>query len=52
MAYYPVDLHTHTTASDGAYTPAQVVERAVTRDLRVVGIADHDTIDGGKVTAA
>lgn len=46
MAYYPVDLHTHTTASDGVYTPTQVVERAVARGLRVVGIADHDTIGG------
>ena len=46
MAYYPVDLHTHTTASDGVYTPTQVVERAVGRGLRVIGIADHDTLDG------
>ena len=46
MAYYPVDLHAHTTASDGVYTPTQVIERAVERDLRAVGIADHDTIDG------
>jgi predicted metal-dependent phosphoesterase TrpH len=46
MAYYPVDLHTHTTASDGTYTPTQVVERAVDRGLHVIGIADHDTIDG------
>jgi predicted metal-dependent phosphoesterase TrpH len=46
MAYYPVDLHTHTTASDGAYRPTQVLERAIERGLRVLGIADHDTIDG------
>jgi predicted metal-dependent phosphoesterase TrpH len=46
MAYYPVDLHTHTTASDGALTPTQVVERAVERGLHVIGIADHDTTDG------
>lgn len=46
MAHYPVDLHAHTTASDGKLTPAQVVERAARRGLRVVGIADHDTIDG------
>ena len=46
MAHYPVDLHSHTTASDGTYTPTQVVERAVQRGLRVVGITDHDTING------
>ena len=46
MAYYPVDLHTHTTASDGTHTPSQLVERAAQRGLRVLGIADHDTIDG------
>jgi hypothetical protein len=46
MAYYPVDLHTHTTASDGVYTPTQVVERAIARGLRVIGITDHDTLDG------
>lgn len=46
MPLYPVDLHTHTTASDGVYTPTQVIKRASQRGLRVVGIADHDTIDG------
>lgn len=46
MTHYPVDLHAHTTASDGTHTPTQLVERAVKRDLRVLGIADHDTIDG------
>ena len=46
MANYPVDLHAHTTASDGTYTPTQLVERAVKRGLSVLGIADHDTIDG------
>jgi hypothetical protein len=46
MAYYPVDLHTHTTASDGAYSPGQLVELATQRGVRVLGIADHDTIEG------
>jgi predicted metal-dependent phosphoesterase TrpH len=46
MAYYPIDLHAHTTASDGALTPTQLVKRAVERGLRVLGVADHDTIDG------
>ncbi len=46
MSLYPVDLHSHTTASDGTHTPTQLVERAVQRGLRVLGIADHDTVDG------
>ncbi len=46
MAYYPIDLHTHTTASDGTYSPAQLLERAAKRGLQVIGIADHDTLDG------
>jgi hypothetical protein len=43
---FPVDLHTHTTASDGTLTPTQLVERAAARGVRVLGIADHDTLDG------
>ena len=46
MARYAIDLHAHTTASDGTLTPTQLVKRAQERDLRVVGIADHDTIAG------
>lgn len=40
------DLHTHTTASDGALSPAQVVESAAQAGLAAVGITDHDTVDG------
>jgi len=46
MAHYTIDLHAHTTASDGTHSPTQLVERAAERGLRVLGIADHDTIDG------
>ena len=46
MAYYTIDLHTHTTASDGLLTPAQMVQRGVERGITVLGIADHDTVDG------
>jgi len=46
MAYYKIDLHSHTTASDGTHTPAQLVERAAQRGLKILGIADHDTFDG------
>ena len=40
------DLHIHSTASDGSLRPAQVVERAYVAGLAVIGIADHDTVDG------
>ncbi|MDP2959066.1 MAG: PHP domain-containing protein [Longimicrobiales bacterium] len=38
-----LDLHIHTTASDGAWTPEKVVEGAVRGGLDVIAIADHDT---------
>ncbi len=41
-----VDLHTHTTASDGKLTPGELVARAKQVGLRAVGIADHDTFGG------
>lgn len=41
-----VDLHCHTTASDGLLTPTGVVERAHERGVGVLAITDHDTLDG------
>jgi predicted metal-dependent phosphoesterase TrpH len=41
-----IDLHSHTTASDGRFTPAKLIERAHEFDIRVLAITDHDTIDG------
>jgi len=41
-----IDLHTHTTASDGSDTPEQLVRRAVCDGLRALAITDHDTLDG------
>ncbi len=40
------DLHTHSTASDGQYTPAELVELAGMRGIRTLALTDHDTIDG------
>lgn len=40
------DLHSHTTASDGAYTPSELVRYAKQKDLAVLAITDHDTVDG------
>jgi predicted metal-dependent phosphoesterase TrpH len=40
------DLHTHSTASDGEYTPAQIVELARRAGLAAVALTDHDTLAG------
>ena len=41
-----VDLHSHTTASDGTLSPAELVRAAVKRGVRVLAITDHDSTDG------
>lgn len=41
-----VDLHIHTTASDGVLSPAQVVRVAIDKGLEAIAITDHDTTDG------
>jgi predicted metal-dependent phosphoesterase TrpH len=41
-----IDLHCHTTASDGICAPSDLVKRARTEKLSCIAIADHDTIDG------
>lgn len=41
-----VDLHVHTLHSDGAYTPAQVVELARRAGLAALAVTDHDTLGG------
>jgi len=43
-----IDLHIHTTASDGTLSPAQVIARAVKLGLKAIAITDHDTISGSK----
>lgn len=40
------DLHTHSTASDGAFTPSQVLARARAARLCAVALTDHDTLAG------
>ena len=40
-----VDLHCHTTASDGTLTPTQLVGRAVEFGLKTIAVTDHDTTD-------
>ncbi len=41
-----IDLHSHTTASDGRLAPNELIERAVSFDLDALAITDHDTVDG------
>ena len=43
-----IDLHVHTTASDGTFTPSEVVKEAINRKLSVIAITDHDTTKGVK----
>jgi len=41
-----IDLHVHTTCSDGGFTPSQAVDYAASRGLEALSITDHDTIAG------
>ena len=41
-----IDLHAHSTASDGTEEPSAVVEMAVERGLTALALTDHDTLDG------
>ena len=43
-----LDLHTHSTASDGQYSPAELVQMAKDHKLNIFSITDHDTIKGQK----
>lgn len=49
-----IDLHVHTTASDGQYSPTQILVKAAEKKINTIAITDHDTIDGleeGKLAA-
>ena len=41
-----IDLHTHSTASDGIYSPTELLHKAKEVGLRVLALTDHDTTDG------
>lgn len=41
-----VDLHIHSTTSDGVFTPSEVVLLALERGLKVIALTDHDTLGG------
>jgi 3',5'-nucleoside bisphosphate phosphatase len=46
-----IDLHTHTTASDGASSPARLVEEALSAGLAALAVCDHDTLAGSEAAA-
>jgi len=41
-----IDLHTHSSASDGEYSPSQVIFFAAERGISVIALTDHDTVQG------
>lgn len=41
-----IDLHTHTTFSDGSFTPTELIALANQKNLNILAITDHDTTDG------
>ena len=41
-----LDLHTHSSASDGQYTPSELMELAKQLNLEVIALTDHDTVAG------
>jgi predicted metal-dependent phosphoesterase TrpH len=47
-----IDLHLHTTASDGRLSPTQLVARAALAGVHVLAVTDHDTTDGYDEAAA
>jgi 3',5'-nucleoside bisphosphate phosphatase len=50
--YRHVDLHAHTTASDGSATPAELVQAALDCGLDFLAVTDHDTVTGFAPTTA
>jgi predicted metal-dependent phosphoesterase TrpH len=41
-----IDLHTHTTESDGTYSPGELIAAAAARGIEALSITDHDTLAG------
>lgn len=41
-----VDLHLHSTASDGRFNPVELIRKATDEGLAVIALTDHDTVDG------
>ena len=43
-----IDMHTHTNYSDGDYSPTELIELAKKQNIKILGITDHDTLEGIK----
>ena len=43
-----IDLHTHTTFSDGTDTPTQLINKALAAGITTIALTDHDSIVDGK----
>jgi predicted metal-dependent phosphoesterase TrpH len=43
-----IDLHIHSTASDGTFSPSEILQLASRSGLRAIAITDHDTLDGSR----
>lgn len=41
-----IDLHTHTNASDGIYSPEELIDYAISQGIGAMAITDHDTVSG------
>lgn len=48
MPKKPVDLQIHTTASDGKFSPKEIVDLAIKKGMKAIAITDHDTVLGVK----
>jgi 3',5'-nucleoside bisphosphate phosphatase len=46
MSNSSIDLHTHSTASDGIYSPTELLHRAKEIGIRILALTDHDSTDG------
>ena len=47
-----IDFHTHSSASDGALSPLDLLQRARDRKVSLLAITDHDTVAGYRAAAA
>lgn len=43
-----IDMHTHTCYSDGELTPQELIEKAINKNIGILAITDHDTVNGIK----
>ena len=46
MTHTSIDLHVHSTASDGTFTPTQLVHYAISKGLAAFALTDHDSVAG------